>query len=627
MSLSSQNITRFDRQEGLLYQNRVENTRVYITGAGPIIGDFVTHLALLGFGEPHGYIAVNKRRKVLTDDVLGQFLLRSTDVGKPLSMALKEAVWREFSIRPNIIGIDDAGHHKFDAVVAAMSSHCKETTEIDPPTSAKPIWAISTKTAAYIGMRRPKFAKSEFNILTPSLAAVAAGFAAVEVLRQNSLIRPSDILSQEIILRYIVQHPNILKKYREAARRYEGVPIRVRVKIAGEKLSGEIEEYKETVQTYCEGKIVEQTTVDDNRVILKFTISKDSNLARLFFDHIDLYEEAPEEMGTPKDSLMFSPLQGTQLLEENEEVIIIDKETKVPSSLHDKKIFFLGIGGIGSWSSVLFSVSNTKNCTMILNDHDQKVESHNLNRQILFSMRDLNYPKVVAAQRRLRELNPTNQIVPLPWQTEIGVANAIVMKDLIPLEEYERKKKDTPNIQVDNIELPREILREESVIANALTQTDILVCGPDSIRTRYIASLIGKLLKIPVVSAGAERMEGKVDYFAPHGDCYVCRYGEDSKEQYDVVSCTGRLPTPSTSVTSGIIGSMQMAITLAAVSGLKDITHFLQYYLRYQTLAQCIEGISCHHTKKKTCPEHLNLPKHENPIIFFGTEKRSEEQC
>ena len=127
------------------------------------------------------------------------------------------------------------------------------------------------------------------------------------------------------------------------------------------------------------------------------------------------------------------------------------------------------------------------------------------------------------------------------------------------------------------------------------------------------------MTKIPLINAGGEIFEGKVDLFLPDGDCYVCRYGEKSKHEEKVVSCTGELPTLSIVTTIGIIGGLQSSLALAHLidpTEKSPLHHFMQYYGRYQMLATC-HGSACKHKIKPECPEHLNLPEHENPFKFF----------
>ncbi|MHA2310501.1 MAG: ThiF family adenylyltransferase [Candidatus Thorarchaeota archaeon] len=611
---------RVDRQVGLVYQERIEDMRVFIGGSGPVIDFLVTHLAFLGFGTSQGFIGFLKSRKVKEEDVKGQLLLDDSDLGRPLWEAIRDHVQNEIAPDIHVIGIDDLDAHSYDAVVATRSANSDPEDELILPQASAPIWAVCTKTAAYMGTEKPVYEQAQFDILTPSLAAVAAGFAVTEIMRRNQLIRPSEILSREINLRFVIQQRDILKKVRESQKKREGLPFKTRLTIGGEPLPAQVDEFTETITRYVGGKAEETVRVDPDRVILTVQFPRGSYMTRMLTSQVEVLDDIPPDMFKPTTSLLFSPLSETKEEHRDGNIYIIEKDEYVPTELKDKTVFFLGVGGIGSWSTALFNLSNTSNCTLILNDHDAEVEEHNLNRQILFTKDSIGKPKALAARKRLLEINPENKIISLPWQTEIGTANSIHMKDMLSLEEFERRKKESEGKTqvIDGIELPMDIVREESVLAYKLAQSDLLICGPDNIRTRYISTLIGKQLDIPVISAGAERFEGKVDLFDTNGDCYVCRYGEETKEQREVVSCTGKIPIPSIVSTIGTIGAMQTAIALSRLAELDvEVTHFVQYYPRYQMLAKCESGKGCRHKKQDKCPQHLNLPPEESSFVFF----------
>jgi len=611
---------RVDRQVGLVYQERIEDMRIFIGGSGPVIDYLVTHLAFLGFGTSQGFIGFLKDRKVKKEDVQGQLMLTPEDIGRPLWEAIRDHVKDEIATDIRIIGIDDLDAYNYDAVIATRSSNSDPDDTLILPQSEQTIWAVCSKTAAYMGTDKPVYEPQEFDVLTASLAAVAAGFAVTEIMRRNLLIRPSEILQRDLKLRCVIQQRGILAKYKEAQKTRKGLPFKVRMKIGGEILSTNVTEYTETITRYVGSKVEETIKIDPDRIILECGFPGGSYLARMLSDQIEILDDAPPDMFRPTTSLLFSPLAETHVKHKDGLIYIMDKDVKVPTELKDKTVFFLGVGGIGSWSTALFNLSNTSNCTLILNDHDAEVEEHNLNRQILFTKDSIGKPKAIAARKKLLEINPTNKVVSLPWETEIGTANAIHMKDMMSLEEYEKRKKASEGkVQViDGIEIPLEILREESVLAHSLANSDLLVCGPDNIRTRYVSTLIAKQLNIPVISAGAERFEGKVDLFMPDSDCYVCRYGEDTKEQREVVSCTGKIPIPSIVSTIGTIGAMQTAIAIASMSDLDvEVTHFVQYYPRYQLIAKCEPGKDCRHKMSPDCPQHLNLPQEESTFVFF----------
>jgi molybdopterin/thiamine biosynthesis adenylyltransferase len=592
--------------------------RIFIGGTGPVIDFLVTHLSFLGFATSQGFIAFSKKKIVEPQDIKGQLLLKEEDLGKPLWEVIRERVHDEVSADIKIIGVDDLDSHSYDAVVAAASVDTDIDVASELPSNEKPIWAICTKTAAFVGNKRPIYEKSEFDVLTPSLAAVAAGFAITEIMRRNLLIRPSEILSRDMTLQCVIQQRGILEKCKEAEKNRKGLPFRIRLKIGGEVLASGYEEFTEEVRRYVGGKLEESVRVDPDRVILTCTFPGESYLSRMLFEQVEILDNIPDDMFVPVDRLLFSPLAETHLEENGGELRVVDKDVHVPTEIVGKNVYFLGVGGIGTWSTALFNLSNTKDCTLILNDHDSQVEEHNLNRQILFTRESIGKPKAFAARKKLLEINPDNHVVSLPWQTEIGTINSIHMKDTISLDEYNNRQNESKVQIIDGIEIPADIVSEESVLAHELSRSHMLICGPDNIRTRYISTVIGKMLNIPVINAGAERFEGKVDLFEPDGDCYVCRYGEDTKEQREVVSCTGQIPVPSIVSTIGTIGAMQTAIAMARLANIdSEITHFLQYYPRFQMLAKCEAGRGCHHKMKGNCPEHLNLPPEDNLFTFF----------
>jgi adenylyltransferase/sulfurtransferase len=610
---------RVDRQLGLVYQERIEDIRVFIGGSGPIIGFLVTQMGFLGFGTSQGFIAFNSTQTVNPEDVKGQLLLEESDIGQPLWKAIDERCRQKIAPDMQIIGIEDLDTYNYDAVIAARSVDTDPEQEIALPSAEIPIWADCSKTAAHIGTDPPVFDNAEFNILTPSLAAVAAGFAVTEIMRRNLLIRPSELLTSELEMRYVIQQKGILQKCRETENQHSGLPFNVRLKIGGETLTASFEEFTETVTRYVRGDVVQDIRVDPDRVILRCRFPKASYLTRLLFNQIEVLDDIPADMYHPVPSLFFSPLTSTQTIEKEGMFQIIEKDIDIPTTIEDKTVFFLGVGGIGSWTTALFNLSNTRNCTLVLNDHDDRVEEHNLNRQILFTKDAIGKPKAIAAQKKLLEINSSNRLVALPFELEIGTANSLLLNDTLTLEEFQKRQAETQF--VEGTDIPLDMVREESVLADALSKTDILICGPDNIRTRFISTLIGKLLKIPVINAGAERFEGKIDIFDPEDDCYVCRYGEESKEQREVVSCTGKIPTPSIVSTIATIAGIQTAVSFAHLAKVpSEIAHYVHYYPRYQILAKCQPGGKCHHKKKPGCPTHLNLPLEENPFTFFAAE-------
>ncbi|MFX0132908.1 MAG: ThiF family adenylyltransferase [Candidatus Hodarchaeota archaeon] len=602
--------TLFKRQLGLIYQERVEDVKVFITGEGSIIPYLVSNLCFLGLGTSQGMITFPNDLVVTKKEILGQNLLLPEDIGEPLWSAIRKRVKERFLEGYNINSTDDMDSTNWDSIILALTNTNKEP---QTPKYECPIYAITSKTAAYIGAEKVDVDESAYNILTPSLSAIAAGLAAQEVLRRNLLIKGSEFLTSNLEMRYVIQRSDVYNRCVESAKKHQGIPYNVRIKLGGETIPAQFEPFYEEVKFFDGTKERKENRVNPNRVIVRCTFPEDSYLTRVVFNLLEVLDEDNPEHYKFKDNLIISPFKDTKI----ENGKIIDVDIKIPSTLSNKKIFFLGVGGIGSWVSTIFSLSNTKNCFFVLDDLDDRVEEHNLNRQILFNRSHIGIPKAIAAKQALEKLNPKNKIRALDFELEIGCANNILNKEFLTLDEYNEKKKNVKYLPGTNI--PSEVVCEDLVIANEIKDCDLIIAGPDNIRTRYICSLIGKLCNTPLVNAGGEIFEGKVDLFLPDGDCYVCRYGEKSKHEVKVVSCTGVLPTLSIVTTIAIIGGLQASLALAYLidpSQKQPLHHFMQYYGRYQMLATC-SGKACKHKIKSNCPEHLNLEDFENPFKFF----------
>lgn len=602
--------TLFKRQLGLVYQERIEDEKVFITGGGSIIPYLVANLCFLGLGTSQGLICLPSDMKVSKKEIKGQNLLSPSDEGEDMAKALGKRVKERFSEAYQISSVKDIDSINWDSLIVASTN---TNEEHDIPKYECPIYAVTSKTAAYIGAERVEVEESDWNVLTPSLSAIAAGMAAQEALRRKELIKASEFLSSNLEMRHVIQRQNIYNQCAELEKKHQGVPFNVRIKLGGEIVPTQFEPFYEDVKTFDGQRERTERRINPHRVILRCSFPEDSFLTRVVYNLLEVLDESNPDHYKFKDGLLFSPFRDTQIKNGR----IKDAEVEIPDRIEKKKIFFLGCGGIGSWTTTLFSLSNTRNCNFIIDDLDDRVEEHNLNRQILFDRSSIGIPKAVAAKDALTNLNPLNEITALDFEMEIGTANNLLNKEFMTFEEYNKAKSEITYVPGTNI--PTNVVSEDLVIANEIKDCDLIVAGPDNIRTRYICSLIGKLCNIPLISAAGEIFEGKVDLFIPDGDCYVCRYGEKSKHEEKVVSCTGVLPTLSIVTTISIIGGMQAALALAYLTNPdqhNSLHHFMQYYGRYQMLATC-HGKACKHKISPNCPKHLNLPDNENPFKFF----------
>jgi len=145
------------------------------------------------------------------------------------------------------------------------------------------------------------------------------------------------------------------------------------------------------------------------------------------------------------------------------------------------RVLLVGLGGLGSPAALYLAAAGVGRLTLV--DPD-RVETSNLQRQILFGTSDVGRLKVEAARDRLLDLNP---------------------------------------------ELEIEIRAERFTATNAqafVAESDLVLDGSDNFPTRYLTSDAGVWAKKPVVHGSIYRFEGQCTVFAPHlgGPCYRCLF-------------------------------------------------------------------------------------------------------
>src|SRR3972149_6407321 len=85
------------------------------------------------------------------------------------------------------------------------------------------------------------------------------------------------------------------------------------------------------------------------------------------------------------------------------QVILKELGKKGQRKLSQSKVAVVGVGGLGTVSSLYLALAGVGHLRVI--DQDI-VETRNLHRQILYSTDDLDYPKAEIAAARLEKLNP-----------------------------------------------------------------------------------------------------------------------------------------------------------------------------------------------------------------------------
>ncbi len=200
------------------------------------------------------------------------------------------------------------------------------------------------------------------------------------------------------------------------------------------------------------------------------------------------------------------------------QVILKELGWKGQRKLAKSKVAVIGVGGLGTVSSLYLALAGVGSLRLI--DQDT-VETPNLHRQILYGIDDLHYPKAEVAAERLEKLNPLLKAEPV-----------------------------TENLHAGNAE-------------KLLAGVDCVVDGLDNMLTRYLVNRACVKLGVPYVFGAAIGIEGNLSVFAPpETPCLECLMPNLSDEGLLTCDTRGVL-----GATPGIIGAMQAMETIKLLAG------------------------------------------------------------
>ncbi len=201
----------------------------------------------------------------------------------------------------------------------------------------------------------------------------------------------------------------------------------------------------------------------------------------------------------------------------NRQIIMKEIGTKGQRKLAEAKVAVVGAGGLGTVSSLFLALAGVGYLRLI--DQDT-VEVQNLHRQILYTVDDLQYPKVEVAAERLTKINP-----------------------LLKVEAV------SENVNAGNV-------------AKLLDGVDCVVDGLDNMLTRYLVNRACVKLKVPYVFGAAIGLEGNLSVFSPpETPCLECVMPNLSDA--DLQTCNTR---GVVGATPGIIGAMQAMETIKIIA-------------------------------------------------------------
>lgn len=214
----------------------------------------------------------------------------------------------------------------------------------------------------------------------------------------------------------------------------------------------------------------------------------------------------------------------------NRQVILPEIGDEGQEKLKKAKVLVIGAGGLGC--PILQYIATAGVGTIGIVDFD-KIEIHNLHRQILYTEGQIGLPKALTAKATVEKLNP-----------------------LITVQAFEEK------LTVENA-------------SRIITDFDIVVDGSDNFSTRYLVNDTCVTLGKSLVYGSILGFEGQLAVFNHQGSKNLRDLFPEPPNPKDVPNCSvngvlGTLP--------GMIGTMMAHETLKLIIGLPSLKNELVLY-------------------------------------------------
>ena len=216
-----------------------------------------------------------------------------------------------------------------------------------------------------------------------------------------------------------------------------------------------------------------------------------------------------------------------ELARYNRHIIIPGFGEEGQKKLKAAKVLIIGSGGLGSPALLYLTAAGVGTIGIV--DFDV-VDDSNLQRQVIFDIREIGKPKVEAAKRRLEALNPHTRFI--LHNTHLNSSNAL------------------------------DIIKDYDVVAD----------GTDNFPTRYLVNDATLMLDKPNVYGSIFQFEGQVSVFN-----YVNNKGErgpNYRDLYPTPPPPGLVPSCAEGgvlgVLPGIIGSLQALEVIKVITGIGE---------------------------------------------------------
>jgi adenylyltransferase/sulfurtransferase len=217
------------------------------------------------------------------------------------------------------------------------------------------------------------------------------------------------------------------------------------------------------------------------------------------------------------------PLSPAELARYSRHILLGELGVAGQQKLAAARVLIIGAGGLGSPAALYLAAAGVG--TLGIADFD-RVETHNLQRQLLHDDSTVGELKVASAARRLRATNPFITIIEHP--EGVTAANALAL----------------------------------------FGGYDVVVDGTDNFSIRYLNNDAAALTHRPLVYGSIYRFEGQVSVFDPAqgGPCYRCLFPEPP--------AAGTVPNCGEAgvlgALCGVIGSLQALEAIKLITGIGE---------------------------------------------------------
>lgn len=189
--------------------------------------------------------------------------------------------------------------------------------------------------------------------------------------------------------------------------------------------------------------------------------------------------------------------------------------------LLDSRVLIIGVGGLGSPASMYLAAAGIGH--LVISDFD-RVESSNLQRQIVHRSTDIGEAKALSASRTIKALNPDVRVTAVDWQFD------------------------------------------DDELEDQVRQADVVLDCSDNFPTRFALNQTCVKAAKPLVSGAAIRMEAQLTTFLSNqtSPCYRCLYREEGGD-YETCAAEGILAP-----VVGVIGTLQAVEAIKVLTGVGE---------------------------------------------------------